>query len=409
MKTLFTTLALLPVFAFAQTIPTSGLLGDWPFDNNALDYSGNANHGTPSGVTPAHDRFGNPNKAYKFDGINDIITVPNNSNINLPNGTSFSFAYWQKAYTGNGDCNALTKHIPGSWNGFSFFSNLSNPGYCGSVNHLQFYTASGAMQDACSNSPVVADSTWRFIVGVHNATTNQSFLYVDGVLQTDVGQASGLINNTADLIFGSYAGTNATFFRGVLDGARYYGRVLTDNEILQLFNECVAPAPAISTTAPGKLKICTNKSTQLSASGQGTLYWYNSPTSTVALGTGATYSTATLPSGIYTFYVAASNSCTQSARSAITVTVSECLGTPESVNLLNELVLRPNPGSGWFYLDLPEGTYEAQVINQLGQLVLQQKINGTGSSFELSALPAGIYYLKVTERHNSRTVKLVKE
>lgn len=54
--------------------PTNGLVAYYPFNGNANDQTINGNHGIVSGATLTADRFGNPNNAYHFDGINDDIT-----------------------------------------------------------------------------------------------------------------------------------------------------------------------------------------------------------------------------------------------------------------------------------------------------------------------------------------------
>ena len=54
-------------------VPTSGLVGYWPFNSNANDESGNGNNGTVNGATFTNDINGNSNSAYSFDGINDNI------------------------------------------------------------------------------------------------------------------------------------------------------------------------------------------------------------------------------------------------------------------------------------------------------------------------------------------------
>ena len=45
----------------------------YTFNGNALDASGNGNDGTVNGPTLTADRFGAPNSAYLFDGIDDYI------------------------------------------------------------------------------------------------------------------------------------------------------------------------------------------------------------------------------------------------------------------------------------------------------------------------------------------------
>ena len=54
-------------------VPTNGLLGWWPFNGNANDESGNGYNGTVNGASLSADRFGNSNKSYEFDGIDDYI------------------------------------------------------------------------------------------------------------------------------------------------------------------------------------------------------------------------------------------------------------------------------------------------------------------------------------------------
>src|SRR6266498_548240 len=82
----------------AQMIPTAGLAGYWPFNGNANDYSGNNNNGIVSDATPFFDRFGNAKKAYRFNGVNSKILVPNSASIDMNNSADFTFAIWEKAY-----------------------------------------------------------------------------------------------------------------------------------------------------------------------------------------------------------------------------------------------------------------------------------------------------------------------
>ena len=65
-------------------IPSDGLVVYYPFNGNANDASGNGNNGTVSGATLTANKDGDVNSAYSFDGDGDIITIPNNDNINYP-------------------------------------------------------------------------------------------------------------------------------------------------------------------------------------------------------------------------------------------------------------------------------------------------------------------------------------
>ncbi len=74
--------ALIPSFphsfipcSLSAQIPTDSLVAWYPFNGNANDESGNGHHGTVHGATLTTDRFGNPNSAYHFDGVDDFIEV----------------------------------------------------------------------------------------------------------------------------------------------------------------------------------------------------------------------------------------------------------------------------------------------------------------------------------------------
>jgi hypothetical protein len=73
-------------------IPLSGLVAFYPFDGNANDISSNKLHGTPNGPTLSTDRFGNTNRAFSFDGVNDFITMGNTPALGITN--SMTILLW---------------------------------------------------------------------------------------------------------------------------------------------------------------------------------------------------------------------------------------------------------------------------------------------------------------------------
>jgi hypothetical protein len=80
MKNLLIVFSLFVCSVSAQNI-TDSLLLYYPMNGNANDLSGNSFHGTPSGVTSVPDRYGVPNSAYYFDGVNDYIDFPLNDTL----------------------------------------------------------------------------------------------------------------------------------------------------------------------------------------------------------------------------------------------------------------------------------------------------------------------------------------
>ena len=84
-----------PLLGNAQSVPTNGLVAFYPFDGNANDVSGNAIHGTATGVTLTTDRFGRSNAAYQFSGNNSplsYVRITNAATLQFP--SDFTFSAW---------------------------------------------------------------------------------------------------------------------------------------------------------------------------------------------------------------------------------------------------------------------------------------------------------------------------
>ncbi len=71
----------------------SGIVAHYQFDGDATDASGSGNDATVSGALLTSDRFGNPNSAYSFDGVDDFIEKANPINLNM-GSQSWSIAAW---------------------------------------------------------------------------------------------------------------------------------------------------------------------------------------------------------------------------------------------------------------------------------------------------------------------------
>ncbi len=220
----------------------SGLVAKYSFNSgNANDEVGSVN-GTVNGAVLTDDRFGNPNKAYAFNTSNATqIIIPDAVSNSFTNTESFTFAFWVKFGILN-PTNALVAGkglTDGTWNGYSFFSNNTDLGYCNGQGILMLYTASGGMQDACADNLIANNfADWQFIAGRYDGTSQMSILSIDGITQADTGSISGTLDANSDLYLGGYpANPYNNFFSGSIDDIRIFNRVLTDDEILELYNE----------------------------------------------------------------------------------------------------------------------------------------------------------------------------
>src|ERR1700689_1178920 len=94
LRSLWIIIALFPLCGVGQVKLNSGLIAYYPFSGNANDATGNGNNGIPmNGVQLTTDRFGNPNSAYYFDGIDDYIVVNDSGKLSPPSVTVAAFVY----------------------------------------------------------------------------------------------------------------------------------------------------------------------------------------------------------------------------------------------------------------------------------------------------------------------------
>jgi hypothetical protein len=91
----------------------SGLVGFYPFNGNANDASGLGNHGEVFGAALADDRFGTPNSAYSFDGVNDHIDMGYIPELNFGTG-DFAISCWFLVRE-FGDNPLVSRWQAGSW------------------------------------------------------------------------------------------------------------------------------------------------------------------------------------------------------------------------------------------------------------------------------------------------------
>lgn len=125
-------------------------------------------------------------------------------------------------------------------------------------------------------------------------------LYIVGYTQT-----SSLAGNVI-----ASQGAHQTTFGGAFDA------------FIAKFNDCDAPSAPLNATPVGGQSVCPNATALLMVSPGGTISWFSTPTSTTVLGTGNSYLTPGLATGIYTYYASSTNSCFASGpRAAISLTV----------------------------------------------------------------------------------------
>ncbi len=219
-------------------VPSSGLVGWWPFNGNANDESENNFNGSVNGAGLTLDRFGSENSAYSFNGVNSRIEIANNTTIN--NLTQVSISYWINVnqlplsniangfagcvtkWFGTGNCNSNTDHY-GTWI-------TSNSIFKGGT---RLYSQGEGMT---SSEQIITLGNWFFVCFVHEASFGGR-LYVNGNLVSQIPINGTLCSTTNNLYFGcdNGLGTLNRFLNGKLDDIGIWNRALTQEEITSLY------------------------------------------------------------------------------------------------------------------------------------------------------------------------------
>ena len=268
-KVMFTALALglcITANVMAQVpsyVPTNGLVGYWPFNGNANDESGNGNNGTVNGATLTTDRFGNANKAYSFDGVDDFIE---SLNPLADLSSDFTISCYANINTWQG---GLFVHVGIDQNSFprdgfgigygSSQAVLSGQNYLGLLSNISWYQSGYQFNNL---------SIWYHTVVSRN--NNILNYYVNGEL---VGSStiSAIVPPSNALFFGSGASLYANF-NGKLDDIGIWNRALNQQEITDLYNETNLGIDNLLTDV---LKIYPNPSNDYITINVGNLTIYN--------------------------------------------------------------------------------------------------------------------------------------
>lgn len=214
---------------------SDGLILHYTFNGNANDTTGNGYDGIVYGATLTVDRFGNPDSAYSFDGIDDYIDMGSRSG----GYSSFSEFAWVRADTlesGNNFIQSSNWYVNDPLGDDGGFQLSITNGYIKSWVNQPDRTDSSVL-----SGPYVDLDEWYLVGFTWDGSTHR--LYLNG-FEVASESYTGYIG-TSDknsLVAAKHYGSGLTgFFDGDIDNLRIYNRALTDSEVYDLY---VIPAPS---------------------------------------------------------------------------------------------------------------------------------------------------------------------
>lgn len=227
---------------------TSGLVGEWLFNGNANDSSGNGLNGVVSGATLTTDHNGIQNEAYSFDGrtsgTGNWISIPNSGAI-LSTLTQWTIETRVRidGFSGIGP-QRLVSFEGADFTGAKGFALGYSTSDMTHVDNFYMGASYGGSPDPSVNSTFQPNlGQWYQVVGTYDGTTAK--LYIDGVLNNQL-IADWTLTSTQDLQFGRFLGsTNPPGYTGdanaAMDEVRIYDHALTASDVSALN---VVPEPS---------------------------------------------------------------------------------------------------------------------------------------------------------------------
>lgn len=206
-----------------------GLIAYYPFDGNAKDYGGNEYNGLENGPTASIGRFGQPQGALRFNGVDDYIEIPNFSSINSDSGT---ICFWVKT-PGLIDENRRSAVISKiDTVGFGYELSLYGNSDFWFEYKIQNLKAAESMR-----TNYWKDETYLFLA-VSFSAYNLTY-YFEGVTTSEITFGLGNLNfnsSKRSLFIGRSLLPDHDFFQGDIDDLLIYDRVLGKDEIWELYN-----------------------------------------------------------------------------------------------------------------------------------------------------------------------------
>ncbi|PIN91505.1 hypothetical protein COU57_00290 [Candidatus Pacearchaeota archaeon CG10_big_fil_rev_8_21_14_0_10_32_14] len=217
---------------------TRGLVAYWPFEGNTNDFTTNNNDGTPTGITYIQG-INASGQAALFDQGSDVITVPHSSSIAIDDDITISF--WIKADSLDNSYAdwIIAKHSGSTVTNANYriylFQNYSSYPerkrnmfgvYANSMNSTGAYlwnSVSGFTDN-------VQIGRWYHVVWTYNSSRGGQ-IYLNGIPRGGlVGR--GKLNVSEMSLY--MAPLNS--FIGALDEVRIYNKIISDDEILDLYD-----------------------------------------------------------------------------------------------------------------------------------------------------------------------------
>lgn len=219
------------------TPPASGLVSWWPGENSSIDIKSN-NNGTLS-PTGASYAAGLVSQAFRFDGTNGYVQIPDASSLKPTNVTVEAWVWLDPTLPEHrgGEQIIFKKNTWTAWfEGYSLLKATVDNGNGTYSDRFEFTVSRTGNQKVIRSTTIVQRGVWYHVAATYDG--NQSKLYVNGVAEA-TATAGFALDYGADPVYIGTSGTWAPYlsmFGGIIDEPSLYNRALSSNEIAAIYN-----------------------------------------------------------------------------------------------------------------------------------------------------------------------------
>jgi hypothetical protein len=211
--------------------PSLQSTGNWKFENNELDSSGEGNDGTNHNGVYVKGQFG---QGIELNG-NAYVSISHDASLNFGAPSApFTVSAWIK--TSSSDGPIVTKSRPGQLTHIDYVLNLNQ----GKLRLMRWHESPNLSEGIYDSDGInLNDNTWHLVSFVNEGASSHK-LYVDGQLaETSTTTWSYNDSNNQPLEIGRSKNYTygTTYFTGDIDDVQVYQKALSAAEIANLYNK----------------------------------------------------------------------------------------------------------------------------------------------------------------------------